>query len=81
MKKILILIFLLSPLTSFLVIGCSKSQNAVGKNIIKSANVIKDIQNTTPEGLKEKVIVKTKDILDPSRGGGVLWAKNKVQEF
>ena len=72
MKKIFILIFPLSLLTSFLVIGCSQSQNTVGKNIIKSTNVIKGIKNTTTEGLKEKVIVKTKDILDPSRGGGVL---------
>ena len=72
MKKILILIFPLSLLTSYLVIGCSQSQNTVGKNIIKTTNVIKGIKNTTTEGLKEKVIFKTKDILDPSRGGGVL---------
>ena len=79
MKKLFMLIYLLSPLILF--IGCSQSQNKVGKNIIKSANFINGIQKTTSEGLKEKAIVKTKDILDPSRGGGILWVKNKVQEF
>jgi len=51
-------------------IGCSQNQKTTGKNIIKTANIIKGIQNTTPEGINESVIVKTKDILDPSRGGG-----------
>jgi len=50
--------------------GCSQNQKTTGKNIIKTANIIKGIQNATPEGIKESVIVKTKDILDPSRGGG-----------
>ena len=51
-------------------IGCSQNQKTAGKNFIKTANIIKGIQNTTPEGIKESVIVKTKDILDPNRGGG-----------
>lgn len=51
-------------------VGCSQNQKIAGKNIIKTANIIKGIQNTTPEGIKESVIVKTKDILDPNRGGG-----------
>ena len=50
--------------------GCSQNQKTTGKNIIKTANIIKGIQNITPEGIKESVRVKTKDILDPSRGGG-----------
>ena len=70
MKKIFILIFPLSLLTSFLIIGGSQRPNTVGKNIIKSTNFIKAIKNTTQEGLKEKTIIKTKDILDPSRRGG-----------
>jgi len=62
-------------------IGCSQNQKNLGTNIIKTTNLIKGIQNTTAEGIKEKAIVKTKDILDPNRGGGILWAKNKAQEF
>jgi len=55
---------------SVVFIGCSQNQKTTGKNIIKTANIIKGIQNITPEGINESVIVKTKDILDPSRGGG-----------
>jgi len=55
---------------SVVFVGCSQNQKIAGKNIIKTANIIKGIQNTTPEGIKESVIVKTKDILDPNRGGG-----------
>ena len=51
-------------------VGCSQNQKTVGKNIIKTANIIKGIQNTTPEGIKESVLVKTKDTIDPNRGGG-----------
>ncbi len=72
MKKLFMLVFLLLPLILFLFTGCSQSQSKVGKNIIKSTNFINVIQSTTSEGLKEKAIVKTKDILDPSRGGGIL---------
>ena len=43
-------------LCAMFLIGCSQSQNKVGKNIIKSANFINGIQNTTSEGLKEKAI-------------------------
>lgn len=53
-------------------IGCSKNQKNLGTNIIKTTNLIKGIQNTTAEGIKEKAIVTTKDILDPNRGGGIL---------
>ena len=42
----------------------------MGKNIIKTGNIIKGLQNTTLEGIKESTIVKTKDILDLNRGGG-----------
>jgi hypothetical protein len=51
-------------------IGCSQNQKTTGKNIIKTGNIIKGLQNTTLEGIKESAIVKTKDILDPNRGGG-----------
>ena len=57
-------------LVSAVFISCSQNQKTTGKNIIKTANIIKGIQNITPEGINESVIVKTKDILDPSRGGG-----------
>jgi hypothetical protein len=50
-------------------VGCSQSQKTTGKNIIKTTNFIKGIKNTIHEGLKEKTIIKAKDILDPSRGG------------
>ena len=53
-------------------IGCSQNQKKLGTNIIKTTNLVKGIQNTTAEGIKEKAIVKTKDILDPNRGGGIL---------
>ena len=55
---------------SAIFISCSQNQKTTGKNIIQTANIIKGIQNTNPEGIKESIIVKTKDILDPSRGGG-----------
>ena len=50
-------------------IGCSQNQKTAGKNFIKTANIIKGIQNTTPEGIKESALVKTKDTIDPNRGG------------
>ena len=64
-----------------IIFGCSQNQKNLGTNIIKTTNLINGIKNTTPVGIKEKVIVKTKDILDPNRGGGILWVKNKVREF
>ena len=63
------LVLIICCLISF---GCSQSQKTLGSNIIKTSNLIKGIKNTTPEGIKEKAIVKTKDILDPNRGGGIL---------
>ena len=63
MKVMFVLIFIMT-------VGCSQSQKITGKNIIKTTNFIKGIKNTTQEGLKEKAIIKAKDILDPSRGGG-----------
>tara|TARA_B100000900_G_scaffold410109_1_gene427259 strand:+ start:615 stop:815 length:201 start_codon:yes stop_codon:yes gene_type:complete len=63
------LVFVLSCLIIF---GCSQNQKNIGKNIIKTTNLVKGIQNTTAEGIKEEVFVKTKDILDPNRGGGIL---------
>ena len=57
MKLVLVLIFIMT-------VGCSQSQKTAGKNIIKCT------KNTTPKGLQEKTIIKAKDILDPSRGGG-----------
>tara|TARA_B100000902_G_scaffold201000_1_gene191534 strand:- start:289 stop:489 length:201 start_codon:yes stop_codon:yes gene_type:complete len=59
-------------LCCFIIFGCSQNQKTLGTNIIKTTNLINGIKNTTPEGIKEKVIVKTKDILDPNRGGGIL---------
>tara|TARA_Y100000022_G_scaffold165236_1_gene149455 strand:+ start:486 stop:686 length:201 start_codon:yes stop_codon:yes gene_type:complete len=63
------LVFVLSCLIIF---GCSQNHKNIGKNIIKTTNLVKGIQNTTAEGIKEEVFVKTKDILDPNRGGGIL---------
>lgn len=63
------LVFIISCLIIF---GCSQNQKNLGTNIIKTTNLIKELQNTTPDGIKERAIVKTKDILDPNRGVGVL---------
>ena len=41
-----------------------------GKDMIKTANLIKNASNLSKAGVKEELIVKTKDILDPNRGGG-----------
>ena len=71
MKLVLVLLFIIT-------VGCSQSQKITGKNIIKTTNFIKAIKNTTQEGLKEKTIIKAKDILDPSRRGGFKWVKNKA---
>ena len=74
MKVMFVLIFIMT-------VGCSQSQKITGKNIIKTTNFIKGIKNTTPKGLQEKTIIKAKDILDPSRGGGYKWVKNKALEY
>ena len=63
------LVFIISCLITF---GCSQNQKNLGTTTIKTANLIKGIQNITVDGVKEKAIVKTKDILDPNRGGGAL---------
>ena len=63
------LVFIISCLIIF---GCSQNQKNLSTNIIKTTNLIKGIQNTTAEGIKEKAIVTTKDILDPNTGGGIL---------
>ena len=41
-----------------------------GKDMIKTANLIKNASNLSKAGVQEELIVKTKDILDPARGGG-----------
>ena len=63
------LVFIISCLITF---GCSQNQKNLGSSTIKTTNLIKGIQNITVDGVKEKAIVKTKDILDPNRGGGAL---------
>ena len=55
-----------------IIFGCSQNQKNLSRNLIKTTNLIKGIRNTTADGIKERAIVKTKDILDPNRGGGVL---------
>ena len=39
-----------------------------GKDMIKTANLIKNASNLSKAGVQEELIVKTKDILDPNRG-------------
>lgn len=63
------LVFIISCVIIF---GCSQNQKNLSRDLIKTTNLIKELQNTTPDGIKERAIVKTKDILDPNRGGGVL---------
>ena len=55
-----------------IIFGCSQNQKNLSRDLIKTTNLIKGIQNTTADGIKERAIVKTKDILDPNRGGRVL---------
>jgi len=61
MKKILILLLLVPMLGA-----CSMT----GRDMIKTANLIKNASNISKAGVQEELIVKTKDILDPNRGGG-----------
>lgn len=63
------LVFIISCVIIF---GCSQNQKNLSRDLIKTTNLIKELQNTTPDGIKERAIVKTKDILDPNRGGEVL---------
>lgn len=61
MKRILILL-LLVPLLG----ACSMT----GRDMIKTANLIKNTSQLTKSGVSESIITKTKDVLDPARGGG-----------
>ncbi len=61
MKKILILLLLVPMLGA-----CSMT----GRDMIKTANLIKNTSNLSKSGVTELIIVKTKDVLDPARGGG-----------
>ena len=61
MKKILILLLLVPMLGA-----CSMT----GRDMIKTATLIKNASNISKAGVQEELIVKTKDILDPNRGGG-----------
>ena len=61
MKKILILLLLVPMLGA-----CSMT----GRDMIKTANLIKNTSNLSKSGVTESIIGKTKDVLDPARGGG-----------
>lgn len=52
--------------------GCSQSQKTTGQNIIKTANIVKNVKNLTWQGVHEELIVKTKNTIDPARGGGFI---------
>jgi hypothetical protein len=41
-----------------------------GKDLIRSANLIKNASNLSKAGVSESIITKSKDVLDPARGGG-----------
>ena len=41
-----------------------------GKDMIKTANLIKNASNLSKAGVEVDFIVKSKDIFDPNRGGG-----------
>jgi len=38
------------------------------KNVIKTVNSVKNIYKITTPGIKEEILIKMKDILDPHRG-------------
>ncbi len=61
MKRILVILLLVPMLGA-----CSMT----GKDMIKTANLIKNASNLSKAGVSESVITKTKDVLDPARGGG-----------
>ena len=61
MKRILVILLLVPMLGA-----CSMT----GRDMIKTANLIKNASNISKAGVQEELIVKTKDILDPNRGGG-----------
>jgi hypothetical protein len=46
--------------------ACSMS----GKDWIRTANLLKNTSNLSKAGVSESIITKSKDILDPARGGG-----------
>ena len=61
MKKILLIVALVS------LTGCGTMS---GRDVIKSINLAKNASMITKAGVHESVIVKTKDLIDPTRGGG-----------
>ncbi len=42
--------------------------SAITKNTIKTINTVKNIYKITTPEIKEEILIKTKDILDPHRG-------------
>lgn len=57
---------------AFMMTGCSQSQKTTGQNIIKTTNIVKNVKNLTWQGVHEELIVKTKNTIDPARGGGFM---------
>ena len=55
-----------------IIFGCSQNQKSLSRDLIKTTNLIKGIQNTTADGITERAIVKTKDILNSNREARVL---------
>ena len=49
-----------------------------GRDMIKTANLIKNTSQLTKSGVTESIIVKTKDVLDPARGGGKCNILDKI---
>jgi hypothetical protein len=51
-----------------LLTGCG---TITGKDMIKGANLAKNIAGLSKAGVTEELIVATKDAIDPMRGGGI----------
>ena len=60
---------------TILVVLCAVCLTACGtmtpKDILKTANAVRNLSKVTAPGVEEELVTMTKDIFDPARGGGL----------
>lgn len=62
----------MSKVVAMLVVGVMLTGcGATGRDLIKGANLAKNIAGLSKAGVTEELIVATKDAIDPTRGGGL----------